>query len=36
MKKTEKENKRVLDANIVNHRNEMRQKMKELRWNNSK
>ena len=36
MKKTEKENKRVLDASIFNHRNEMRQKMKELRWNNSK
>jgi hypothetical protein len=36
MKKTEKENKRVLDASIVNHMNEMRQKMKELRWNNSK
>jgi hypothetical protein len=36
MKKTEKENKKVLDASIVNHMNEMRQKMKELRWNNSK
>ena len=36
MKKTEKENKRVLDASIFNQRNEMRQKMKELRWNNSK
>ena len=32
----EEDRKRVIDASIVNHRNEMRQKMKEVRWNNSK
>jgi hypothetical protein len=36
MKKAEKEYKKLLDTSIINHRKEMRQKMKELRSKNSK
>jgi hypothetical protein len=36
MKKVEKEYKKLLDTSIINHRKEMRQKMKELRSKNSK
>ena len=36
MKKAEKENKKLLDTSVVNHRKEISQKMKELRSNNCK
>ena len=36
MKNAEKEHKKLLDTSIINHRKEMRQKMKELRSKNSK
>ena len=36
MKKAEKEYRKLLDTSIINHRKEMRQKMKELRSTNSK